>query len=98
VSPSAASGPSAELKVDWPASQTPNFGAPVQAVVTLDQKQNVLVVPKSAVREAGGRASVEVIDGTLRHLVSVQTGASTADSVEIVTGLNEGQLVLTRGS
>ncbi len=100
VTPASASGagPSAELQVAWPSDQTPRYGALVQAVVTIDQKQNVLVVPKSAVRQAGGRASVEVQDGTLRHLVSVQVGASTADSVEIVSGLSEGQLVLTRAS
>ena len=98
VSPDAASGPFADLQVTWPDGQLPRLGTPVQVVVTLDQKQNVLVVPKSAVRQAGGRASVEVQDGTLRHLVSVQVGASTADSVEIVSGLSEGQLVLTRAS
>lgn len=100
VTPGSASGagPSANLQVSWPDGQAPRYGTPVQAVVTLDQKQNVLVVPKSAVRQAGGRASVEVQDGTLRHLVSVQVGVSTADTVEIVSGLSEGQLVLTRAS
>jgi macrolide-specific efflux system membrane fusion protein len=71
---------------------------PVQVVITLAEKQNVLVVPKSAVRQAGGRASVEVQDGAMRHLVSVQVGTTTDDTVEIIGGLTEGELVLTRAS
>ena len=56
VTPGSANGagPSADLQVSWPDGQAPRYGTPVQAVVTLDQKQNVLVVPKTAVRQAGG--------------------------------------------
>jgi len=57
----------------------------------------VLVVPKGAVRQAGGRASVEVQDGTLKHLVVVQVGIQSDTSVEILSGLREGQLVSVTG-
>jgi HlyD family secretion protein len=90
--------PSADLQASWSADISPRFGAPVQVVVTVGQKQDVLVVPRNAVRQSGGRATVEVQDGTLRHLVSVQVGITAGDRVEIQSGLSEGQIVLTRAS
>jgi HlyD family secretion protein len=87
-------GASAKLEVSWADGQAPRFGTPVQVTVTLGGKQDVLVVPKSAVHKTGGRTTVEVQDGTIRHLVSVQIGITTVDSVEIVNGLTEGQTVL----
>jgi len=87
-------GGSANLKANWADGQIPKFGTPVQVTVNLAQKQGVLVVPKSAVHQSGGKARVEVQDGTLRRLVTVQVGISTADSTEIVSGLTEGQIVL----
>jgi len=58
----------------------------------------VLVVPKGAVRQAGGRTTVEVQDGSLRRLVNVKVGITTADTAEIVSGLSEGQMVLVAAS
>jgi len=87
-------GPSATLRVNWTNGQAPRFGTPVQVIVNLEQKQGVLVVPKTAIHQSGGKARVEVQDGNLRRLVSVQVGITTADSAEIVSGLSEGQIVL----
>jgi len=87
-------GASATLDVSWTDGQAPKFGAQVQVVVNLGQKQGVLVVPKSAIHQAGGRTTVEVQDGTIRRLVTVQVGITTAAAVEIVSGLSEGQVVL----
>jgi multidrug efflux pump subunit AcrA (membrane-fusion protein) len=88
-------GASADLKVSWAdGQQTPGFGTPIVARVTVQQKENVLVVPKSAVRQSGGRSMVELQDGSLRHLVNVQVGIRTDASVEILSGLTEGQMVL----
>ena len=87
-------GASATLDVSWTDGQPPKFGAQVQVVVNLGQKQGVLVVPKSAIHQAGGRTTVEVQDGTFRRLVTVQVGITMAAAVEIVSGLSEGQVVL----
>jgi len=92
--PDGSLGASANMDVSWAEDQTPKLGTPVQVTLHLGVRQDVLVVPKSAVRQSGGRATVEVQEGTIRHLVSVQVGLSTADSVEIVSGLTEGQMVL----
>jgi multidrug efflux pump subunit AcrA (membrane-fusion protein) len=88
-------GTSANLDVTWPGGVAPKFGTPVTATVTLNEKQDVLVVPKSAVRKLGTRSTVEVQDGTVRHMVNVEVGIVTADTAEIVSGLSEGQLVVT---
>jgi multidrug resistance efflux pump len=91
-------GATAMLKVNWADGEVPKFGTPVAASIKLQQKSDVLLVPRSAIRQAGGRTTVEVQDGTLRHLVSVQVGITAAEGVEIVNGLTEGQIVLTTGS
>jgi multidrug efflux pump subunit AcrA (membrane-fusion protein) len=87
-------GASAELQVSWPDGALPKFGTPVVVSVLVQQKQNVLVVPKSAVRQSAGRSLVEVQDGSLRKLVPVQVGISATDVVEIISGVTEGQMVL----
>jgi multidrug efflux pump subunit AcrA (membrane-fusion protein) len=87
-------GPSATLRASWTNGQAPRFGTPVQVIVNIEQKQGVLVVPKTAIHQTGGKAKVEVQDGNLRRLVNVQVGITTADSAEIVSGLSEGQIVL----
>ena len=87
-------GATADLAASWADGQLPKFGTPVQVTVNLVQKRGVLVVPKSAVHRSGGKARVEVQDGTLRHVVIVEVGITTTDSAEIVSGLSEGQIVL----
>ncbi|MGI9146809.1 MAG: HlyD family efflux transporter periplasmic adaptor subunit [Chloroflexota bacterium] len=97
VTPAAQDGSvdaSAVLNVAWADSQVPKLGTPVQVAVNLGSKQDVLVVPKSAVHQSGGRNTVEVQDGTIRRLVSVQVGITTGAGVEIVSGLSEGQMVM----
>jgi len=94
AAPASGAGASANLEVGWADAQIPRFGTPVTAVVTLQQKQDVLVVPRSAVRQAGGRSVVEVQDGSMRRLVSVQVGISTDAGVEILSGVTDGQMVL----
>jgi hypothetical protein len=87
-------GATATFQARWADGQIPRIGTPVQVTVVVSQKQGVLVVPKSAVRQSGGKARVEVQDGTLRRLVPVEVGITTVDSVEILSGLTEGQFVL----
>jgi len=97
VTPGAKDGTSfasADFTVDWPTDASPKIGSPVQVNLTLQQKDSVLVVPKTAIRQAGARKYVEVLDGTLRHAATVQVGIASTDSVEVLTGLSEGQVVL----
>jgi macrolide-specific efflux system membrane fusion protein len=96
VTPAAKDGStfaSADFSVQWPDSGTPKFGLPVGVNVTLQQKQGVLILPTKAIHSVGSRTYVEVVDGNVRKTATVQLGISTDDSVEIVSGLSEGQVV-----
>jgi hypothetical protein len=97
VTPAASDGSSAAsavLTVSWPDGQFPKYGLALQASINGQTKNDVLVIPKSALHQLGGRSTVEVQDGTLRRIVTVQVGIIAANVVEIVSGLNEGQIVL----
>jgi multidrug resistance efflux pump len=86
---------SAQFQVQWPdGAAPPKFGVPVQVQLTLQQKDGVLVVPTSALHQAGANTTVQVQNGTLRKLVNVQVGIRTDASAEIVSGLTEGQVVI----
>jgi multidrug resistance efflux pump len=87
-------GAFATFTVKWSADDVARFGTPVTIVVDLQRKDNVLVVPASAVHRVGSRSSVEVQDGSLRRVVNVEVGISSPEGVEIVSGLTEGQMVL----
>jgi HlyD family secretion protein len=83
----------AEIKVSWPSSGAPRFGIPVTANVTIQQKTDALVVPKTALRSTSGKTYVEVMDGVNKKITNVQVGITSGDTVEITSGLSEGQVV-----
>jgi RND family efflux transporter MFP subunit len=71
------------------------LGAPVSGVVTGPRREDVLLVPVTAVTRIGERATVQVVsaDGRRRD-VEIRTGVTVAGEVEILQGLSEGQTVL----
>jgi multidrug efflux pump subunit AcrA (membrane-fusion protein) len=91
-------GAQANLEVSWPEGQLPRPGQMITASITTQEKSDILVVPPNAIRKGVGKTTVEVVDNTLRRLVQVQTGITAKDGVEIVSGLSEGQLVLSTGN
>jgi multidrug resistance efflux pump len=97
AAPDGSTSAQAIVQVNWGDTPPPKFGSLMSVAVTLQKKDNVLVVPKNAVRQAVGKASVEVQDGSLRHLIPVQTGIQSDTSVEILSGVTEGQMVLVTG-
>lgn len=58
-------------------------------------KDNVLLVPTSAVQTANGESSVRVMKNGKMEQVNVETGLSSSTQVEIVSGLSEGDTVVT---
>lgn len=82
----------AHFKVAW-ANGVPPFGAVADVQVTTNHKDGVLLVPKKAVREAGGRHYVQYQDASGRKVATVEVGITSDTDVEIVSGLTEGQLV-----
>jgi membrane fusion protein, macrolide-specific efflux system len=71
-----------------------NLGDLVNVTIVLEKKENVLWLPPQAIRNFEGRRFVIVQDGDAQRRVDVQVGIETSDRVEIVDGLNEGDLVI----
>ncbi|MBV8234711.1 MAG: HlyD family efflux transporter periplasmic adaptor subunit [Acidimicrobiia bacterium] len=71
-------------------------GGDAAVTITLNQAPNVLAVPTSAVRSAGGGAFhiVTVVSGGKTSVTPVQVGAVGPDLTEIKSGLQEGQQVM----
>jgi RND family efflux transporter MFP subunit len=67
-----------------------------QARLTVGEHTGVLTVPPSAVeRNESGEASVYVVTGSVAQRTVVKIGLETSDAVELVSGVSEGQSVLT---
>ena len=84
----------AEVAVDW-GSQAPPLDSTALVRVTVEAKSDALTVPVSAVRSVGSVKYVDTLAGTTRLPVSVETGVTTDSEVEIISGLTEGQMILS---
>ncbi len=75
----------------------PGMNATVEIAAT--SKRNILVLPNEAILSFGNRKMVRVIgeDGQPGRPQPVETGASSFDRTEIISGLNEGQAVAVGG-
>ena len=62
--------------------------------IVLQRHENALVIPSAALREFGGRTYVRVLTDGVRREVDVKTGIHTGTRVEIIDGLDEGELVI----
>jgi multidrug efflux pump subunit AcrA (membrane-fusion protein) len=70
------------------------MGMLARVQVTLLVKPNVLMVPNGAVRTVGKRRFVEYMDGEIKRSRNVETGITTDQETEIVSGLEEGMVIL----
>jgi len=68
----------------------------VASSIITDVKQSVLMVPSSAVKSQGGNTYVEVLNGATPEQKNVTVGASNSTSTEILSGINEGDNVVTQ--
>jgi HlyD family secretion protein len=73
-------------------------GLSASVSITIQEKKNVLIVPVRAVTTAGGKSTVQVVNGASTETVEIQTGLSDNTNIEIVTGLREGQIVTVKAS
>lgn len=71
----------------------PNMAA--SANIITDTKTDVLMVPVSAVTTSDGTSTVQVMKNGKPQSVTVETGISSDEYTEIVSGLNEGDTVVT---
>lgn len=75
----------------------PGMNATVEIAAT--NKRNILVLPNEAVLSFGNRKMVRVIgeDGQPGRPQRIEAGVSSFDRTEIISGLNEGQVVAVGG-
>jgi multidrug efflux pump subunit AcrA (membrane-fusion protein) len=86
-------GRTATLQVNWPKTP-PNIGATAQVGIIIQTKDDVLLVPKKAVRSAGARRFVQYMNGSSRKVANVEVGIVSDDMAEILSGLTVGQVVV----
>ncbi len=65
------------------------------ANIITETKDNALIVPASSVKKQNGESYVQVMKSGMPQQVSVETGLASDTQVEIVSGLSEGDTVVT---
>ena len=86
---------STHLEVDWRGLEL-EAGDLVRAVVVLEQKEDALWLPPAAIRTFEGRKFVVIQAGAGQQQIDVTLGIESEDRVQILEGLEEGQVVLGR--
>jgi multidrug efflux pump subunit AcrA (membrane-fusion protein) len=70
-------------------------GMYAEATLTLDRKDAALVLPLQAVSQANGEATIMLVDaGNTLEERKIVTGLQSADDIEILSGLKQGDRVV----
>lgn len=86
-----------ELRGEGAELARPGFLA--RATFALSERANTLLVPSSAlVTAGGGSTAVFVVDENQARRRAVTTGLTSEGRIEVLTGLTEGELVVTSGA
>ncbi len=85
------------IGIDSPDHTVP-LGMSARVSIETERKENVLLVPNSAIRGQGINRTVQVMVDRKPQERTVQTGSSDGQFTEIVSGLSEGELVVIRTS
>jgi multidrug efflux pump subunit AcrA (membrane-fusion protein) len=70
------------------------LGDLVHVTIVLEEKHDVLWLPPDAIRSFQERQFVIAQDGNSQHRIDVELGIETQDRVEILGGLEEGQVIV----
>lgn len=71
----------------------PNMSA--QANIITDVKDNALLIPTAAVQNQGGQSTVRVMQKGTPVSVNVEVGLTSATQTEILSGISEGDTIIT---
>lgn len=71
-------------------------GTPVDAQIITLRKENVLTIQSAVLRTYNGRHYVQVKDEQGRRDVDIEIGIQTPTQIEVISGLEEGQIVIGR--
>ena len=78
-----------------PAAADYKSGDTVTVTVELANKKNILWLPPAAIRQVGGRTFVIINGQNGPQRADIEIGLKTKDKVEIISGLTEGQVVVS---
>ena len=84
------------VELTLPMSESMLSGMSASAVIPLEEKQNVLLIPAAALVQEGARTVVYTAldeNGSPSAPVEVQTGLTDGENVEILSGLAKGQKI-----
>jgi RND family efflux transporter MFP subunit len=82
------------VKFDTSSEQVlPNMVASVSIII--DTKSDILLVPSNAVQTQDGQSTVKVLKDGRQQVVSVEIGLASDTQTEIISGLSEGDTVIT---
>lgn len=73
-----------------------NMNDMMTAIIVVQEKNDALKIPKSALREFMGRSYVRVMDGETRKEIDVEVGIRSTTEVEVLKGLTKGQEVICK--
>lgn len=73
-----------------------NAGDIVEIEIITAQKDDALIIPKAGLRNAGDRHYVQVLEENSRKEIDVEVGIMSSTEIEIVTGLEEGDIIILK--
>jgi len=89
----------AQMEIEIP---NPGFrlkpGMYARVRLTVERRPDALTVPRNAVVDLDGKRGVFLVNEGIAKFVEVATGLSDGERMEILSGLQEGQRVITTGS
>ncbi len=71
------------------------IGMTTQGKVVISEKKNVLLVPTTAIKKQGKEKIIQVLENGKSVEKIVQTGLADSQYTEIISGVNEGEKVIT---
>jgi len=85
-----------KLQVNWPGPGA-ELGQLARVTITVQQKDDALIIPTRALNRITNRTFVMVLDKNgKQHPQDITVGISTQDQTEVLTGLKEGDTVVSR--
>ena len=69
----------------------------VEVVIIVERREDVVLIPRTAVAERSGRQVVFILDGQRVSKRPVQVGLSDDERVQVLEGLSAGDMIVDRG-
>lgn len=71
------------------------IGMTTQSRVTIAKRDDVLLIPTSAIKKQGKESVVSVLENGKSVEKTIETGLSDSQNTEVISGINEGEQVIT---